>query len=341
MITYASPANISIIAENDTLIENCKVGTCPLDLASIDYVPSLPGNIIFLAIFAIVLIIQVPFGIRYRTWSFLAGIIGGQVLEILGYVARVQMHDNPFKSDPFLLYIVTLTIAPCFLTASIYVCLSRVITVYGTDKARFTPHTYTYIFIGCDIFSLVLQAVGGALADTADTHSESQKGINIMIAGLAFQVVSLTVFIALCSDYAWSVVKKGRKSTAELASRLAGSPATFYLFMICESFSQFSCTLICIPHSILTQAAYIAIGIATFTIYVRSIYRVAELQGGFDGHLANDQTTFIILESVMVAIASVALTIPHPGLVFGKNWNLKKAQEALGGDGPVEKIEGA
>lgn len=68
---------------------------------------------------------------------------------------------------------------------------------------------------------------------------------------------------------------------------------------------------------------------------------MAELQGGFDGHLANDQTTFIILESVMVAIASVALTIPHPGLVFGKNWNLKKAQEALGRAEPVDKAEGA
>ncbi|KAL8739814.1 MAG: hypothetical protein Q9190_007419 [Brigantiaea leucoxantha] len=313
MITYAGPNNITLISNNDTLLENCKVGTCPLDLASIHYVPSVVANAIFVSIFGLALLIHVPLGIRYRTWSFLAGLVGGLILEILGYYARLAMHSNPFKSDPFLLYIVTLTIAPCFLTASIYVCLSRIITVYGVEKARFRPHTYTYIFIGCDIFSLVLQAVGGAIADTADTHSATQNGINIMIAGLVFQVVSLTVFATLCADFAWRVVRSGRRSSAELSSRLPCRVSLFYLFM---------CSL----------------GVATFTIYIRSIYRVAELQGGFDGSLANDQTTFIILESVMVAIATIALTTTHPGLIFGKNWSLKRAEVTLGSRGPVEKI---
>ncbi|KAL8668303.1 MAG: hypothetical protein Q9168_007061, partial [Polycauliona sp. 1 TL-2023] len=68
-------------------------------------------------------------------------------------------------------YLVTLTIAPCFLTAAIYLCLSRIILTYGAHLARFRPRTYTLIFICCDVFSLVLQAVGGGIADTADTKS--------------------------------------------------------------------------------------------------------------------------------------------------------------------------
>lgn len=28
---------------------------------------------------------------------------GGLVLEVVGYVGRVQMHDDPFSSDPFLM----------------------------------------------------------------------------------------------------------------------------------------------------------------------------------------------------------------------------------------------
>ena len=105
-------------------------------------------------------------------------------------------------------YIICLTIAPCFFTASIYLCLTRIIHVYGEDLARFAPRTYTITFMSCDVFSLILQAAGGAITDTAgDNRSLSQTGINIMIAGLAFQVVSLSVFVALCSDFAWSVRK--------------------------------------------------------------------------------------------------------------------------------------
>ncbi|KAL8991820.1 MAG: hypothetical protein Q9169_007625, partial [Polycauliona sp. 2 TL-2023] len=70
------------------------------------------------------------------------------------------------------------------------------------------------------------------------------------------------------------------------------------------------------------------LSLATFTIYVRSIFRVAELQEGFNGHLANDEITFMILEGAMIAISTLALTIPHPGMVFGMNWKIAKARAA-------------
>ena len=94
-----------------------------------------------------------------------------------------------------------------FLTAAIYLCLARIIVIYGKQYARFAPRTYTIIFICCDVFSLILQATGGGMADTAATPSQGQTGINIMIAGLSFQVVSLTLFTALCADFAWNVRK--------------------------------------------------------------------------------------------------------------------------------------
>lgn len=130
-------------------------------------------------------------------------------------------------------YLIVLTIAPCFITAAIYLCLSRIILIYGEHLARFKPRTYTIIFISCDIFSLVLQALGGGIADTADSGSSAQQsGIDIMIAGLAFQVVSLSVFATLCADFARSVRKSGGLSNAELQVRLRHcTPKTFYAFI--------------------------------------------------------------------------------------------------------------
>ncbi|KAI4177292.1 MAG: hypothetical protein LQ348_005848 [Seirophora lacunosa] len=306
---------------NLTLLNNtdlCTLETCPLSLAQVHYVPSLGGNAFYLALFALLLLLQLAFGFRFRTWSFTGSMFGGLVLEVIGYAARVQMHDNPFKSDPFLMYIIVLTIAPCFLAAAIYLSLSRIILVYGESIARFKPRTYTVIFICCDLFSLVLQAIGGALADTADTRSLQQTGIDIMIAGLSFQVVSLTVFMALCADYAWAVSKKGgglRNSRRSLRAKLPDFPAgKFHLFIG-------------------------AIALATLTIYIRSCFRVAELQEGFNGRLANDQVTFMVLEGAMVATASIALTALHPGFVFGRNWSMKRARAALSGPSAVAKME--
>jgi hypothetical protein len=63
-----------------------------------------------------------------------------------------------------------------------------------------------------------------------------------------------------------------------------------------------------------------ALLIATICIFIRSIFRVAELSGGFHGPLDNQQITYMVLEGVMVIIASTALTVFHPGPCFAGKW---------------------
>ncbi|KAL4903350.1 hypothetical protein BDW74DRAFT_168902 [Aspergillus multicolor] len=62
------------------------------------------------------------------------------------------------------------------------------------------------------------------------------------------------------------------------------------------------------------QASLWDFGIATVLIVVQSVYRCAELREGFQGHLANDEVTFMVLEATMIALAVVALTVFHPSL---------------------------
>jgi hypothetical protein len=45
---------------------------------------------------------------------------------------------------------------------------------------------------------------------------------------------------------------------------------------------------------------------------------VTGLWGGFRGHLANDEVSYVILEGAMIIIASLALTIMHPGIDIGR-----------------------
>ncbi|KAF4761369.1 hypothetical protein N7455_012618 [Penicillium solitum] len=279
----------------------CTLAICPITEAHVEYVPSLAGNAFYLAVFAVLLVAQVVLGIRYRTWGYLGGLFGGLVLEIIGYAGRLQMHYNPFLFNPYLEYLICLTIAPAFISASIYICLGRIVVIYGEDISRLRPRTYTIVFIICDVVSLLLQASGGAVTSIADADQAdlAQAGINTMIAGLSSQVVSLAIFMALCLDFAWKVRKNQHKLNPEI-------------------------DMIVLRNSIKWKAFLAGLALATLTIFVRSVFRVAELQGGFHSSLANNEVVFMILEGAMLTIALLCLTTLHPGICFNGQWNNTK-----------------
>jgi hypothetical protein len=143
----------------------CTLDTCSVeDWGYIHYQPSIPGNAFFLAIMALLAVAHLVLGIRHKTTSIAVAMCLGLVTETAGYVARVLMHGNPFSRDYFLWYLITLTIGPVFLAAAIYLTLGRIVVVYGEDISRIRPRTYTTFFLGCDIVSLCVQAVGGGIA---------------------------------------------------------------------------------------------------------------------------------------------------------------------------------
>lgn len=187
-----------------------------------------------------------------------------------------------------------LTIAPVFLTAAIYLCLSRIIALYGTHLSPLQPRTIAIFFMCSDFLSLVLQAVGGALAEMASTKEAGQTGINIMIAGLLLQAISLAVFSAV---WTWFMLRVRSGVTDQTHAKVV--TRTRMLFKLFQ----------------------VALMLATAAIIVRSIYRVAELWGGFEGELWNNETDFMILDGVMIALAVLLLTVLHPGIAFGEQWH--------------------
>jgi hypothetical protein len=189
--------------------------------------------------------------------------ISGLALEIIGYIGRIMMNSNPFDQNSFLLYLLCLTIGPAFLPAAIYLCLARIVVAYGEDASRFRPATYTLIFCGCDFLSLLLQAIGGAIASSATDYDTTQLGINVMLASLSVQVASLSLFSCLCGEF---------------ALRLHQNPMSWDR----KHESVYS--------SKLFKAFLIGLCVATLTIFIRSCFRVAELSGGFKGPLATTKS---------------------------------------------------
>jgi hypothetical protein len=160
--------NVTLCLNNGIL---CNPSICDLSLAQVEYIPSIGGNALYIAIFAICLALQIYFGIRYKTWGYMVATISGFALEIIGYAGRVMLWQNPFDNNSFLIYLVCLTIGPAFLSAAVYLCLARIVIVYGESLSRFYPRTYTLLFCTCDFIALLLQAVGGAIASTASDQT--------------------------------------------------------------------------------------------------------------------------------------------------------------------------
>lgn len=135
-------------------------------------------------------------------------------------------------------YLVCLTIAPAFLTAAIYVTFTRVVQSCDPSLSFIRPKIVSIIFMVFDFICLVLQAAGGAITATSngadqDAVDMRQMGVNIMIGGLAFHVVSLFLFISYASVYAW----RYRAATARQTARRSQhkSPLRWKLFLAGKS----------------------------------------------------------------------------------------------------------
>lgn len=116
-----------------------------------------------------------------------------------------------------------------------------------------------------------------------------------MVAGVGWQVASLGIFAILCAEFAWRVHRT-----------LDG---------------QLNPDFVDLRKTLKFRGFLWALGLATLAIFVRSLYRCLELEGGFRGKLANEQIPFMILEGAMISSAVLLLTVFHPGFAFGGGWH--------------------
>ncbi|KAF2443078.1 RTA1-domain-containing protein [Karstenula rhodostoma CBS 690.94] len=276
---------------------------CPVEGTVYGYYPSLGWNVFFAAAFGLAFILQVGLGIRYKTWTYMIGVGLGCLGELIGYIGRIQMHNNPYDNNGFTIQIVLLIFSPAFLAAGIYLTLKHIVINFGEQWSRLKPNWYTYIFIACDITSLVLQSAGGALAATADDNDQKalDAGTDIMIGGIIFQVVVLAIFAAIVLEYSFRTYRRRSQLSPEALS--LWSSTKFRLFVG-------------------------AVVVAYFGILIRCIYRIPELMGGWANDIMRNEPEFIVLEGVMILVTVVAQTAFHPGWFFpalgGTLFNKKK-----------------
>jgi hypothetical protein len=171
--------------------------------------------------------------------------------------------------------------APVFYTAGIYILLGRLIKVFGPESSFLSPKLYLWIFCTCDVISLVIQAAGGGLASSASNgKGDTKPGTNTMVAGIVFQLVSISVFVYCAIDFLRRTTRAGLIKMGKMDS---------------------------------TNCIVFAMIISVVFIYIRSIYRVVELAQGWTGYIITHEVFFIALDGVMMIVAVGIFNIFHPG----------------------------
>ena len=268
-------------------------------------IPNHDANLAALICFAFLWFTNTVLGVWYRQWWFGTAFFIGCGLETAGYIGRFLSSSDPIDLNYFLVQIICLTLAPAFFMAGVYFLLAKFAMIYGNGASRLKPMWYSYIFISCDLCSIVLQAIGGGMAAMAlQDNKDTDPGTHIMVAGLAVQVAAMTLFIFFCGDFAWRIRSIRKKA---LANGEGGNDG-----------DVFDPKYAHIRNSKLFVPFLFAMGICTILIYIRCIYRMAELAEGWSGYLILHETYFLVLEALIVFLGVFALSALHPGFLLGK-----------------------
>ncbi|KAM0750898.1 parasitic phase-specific protein PSP-1 [Meredithblackwellia eburnea MCA 4105] len=245
------------------------------------YDPSLAAAIVFLVSFALLTLAHIFLVIRSRSYWYSICAVGG-ICECIGWIGRLLSAQNFRSLDAFLTQQICLVLAPNFYSAALYACLGLLVKALGDAYSRLSPRWYLITFCMADLAAMIVQAVGGGMAATALGHGKaSATGTHTMVAGIAFQLLSMLVFSALGLEYVYKV----RKSSAENRARL-------------EKYRWFIW----------------GIGVGSFWILVRCVYRTVELSQGWQGYLITHQPYFLCLDSVPMVITMAVLIPTHPYL---------------------------
>lgn len=100
-----------------------------------------------------------------------------------------------------------------------------------------------------------------------------------MVAGIVFQLFSITVFVVCAADFIRRTMRR------RLLQQLTGSVIPLLGAMV----------------------------LSVLCIYVRSIYRTIELLQGWKGFLITHEKYFIALDGAMMVVAVAVFNLLHPG----------------------------
>ncbi|KAF9041080.1 RTA1-domain-containing protein [Hymenopellis radicata] len=288
------------------LISRADNATAEEEESQYGYTPTRNVCLILLVLFSVSTLLHTGQAIRYRMLWPIPTILLAGLLEIAGWAGRFWSSFDDTKDSPFMLQIVTTIIGPTPFLAANFIIFGAIVRIMGQGYSRLSPRYYSIIFVSCDVISLVVQGAGGGIAASGNTLEDANMGGNIMLGGIVFQLVVMTLFLLLAGEFFYRF--------------FTDSPIAGRDFARVDSVGS---------HVTLTNSGYrlsskmrlmlVALFFNTACLYIRAVYRTIELAGGWHGAIIETEIWFNIFDGAMVVLAFYTLNFAHPGRLLGRD----------------------
>lgn len=199
---------------------------CPVEASLYGDYFNMGASVFFVVAFGLNAVAQSWLTYKSRAWSFGVYLAIGTLMEMLGYIGRAIMADNPWNFQGFFMQLLMLILGPTFVAAAISVTFKHLVLWYGPQYSFMKPALYPWIFVGTDFISILIQAVGGVVASMATEEEIPDEamldlGNALLIAGVVFQVVNMVFCGGLMLVYFWRR-RSAMKNEAAVAAAYPG-----------------------------------------------------------------------------------------------------------------------
>ncbi|OCB89125.1 RTA1-domain-containing protein [Sanghuangporus baumii] len=264
-------------------------GDLPEPSSLYGYTPTATVCVAFIVVFGISAVIHGCQAVAWKLWWFLAMPCLCCVLEVAGWLGRFWSSFAPADLLPYTIQTVATVIAPTPLLAANFMILGMLI------RCHYLHFSDAIIFTSADIVALIIQAFGGAKASSAVSNGEDPEGgAHIMLIGIILQMVAITFYVLLASEF---FVRFVTKRPVRMTSYLAVDPSKKHL------------------HTKMKIMIF-GLGFSTVCIFIRTVYRTIELLNGFTGRIIRTQIYFNVLDGLMIVLATYCLNFLHPGYLL-------------------------
>ncbi|ANZ77982.1 BA75_04991T0 [Komagataella pastoris] len=273
-----------------------------------NYNPSLPAAIAFAVVFSLLTLIQsflvfhvgvrqnftINYGRKKRLCCIMIPFIVGLLMESVGYVARAFATQDKDSIIVYCMQSTFILIAPVLMAATLYMVFGELVKTTNTEQHTCIRMKYfTKILVAADVVSLLVQAAGGGLIAM---DSARKWGKIIVIVGLFIQIIFFGGFFILSIVYTIQVHKHART--------------------LVSKYSHWT-------------LSFVVLFITSLLILVRSVFRVVEFFGGYDGAIASNEKLIYGLDAVPILVGSIIFVFFNYSRILCKYQTLNDSNDFL------------
>ncbi|KAF2449535.1 hypothetical protein P171DRAFT_345210, partial [Karstenula rhodostoma CBS 690.94] len=251
------------------------------------YSPSFAAAIAFSTLFGILTIVHFALAILFRkgfSWVMIMGVLW----EFISFVTRALGAHNQQSQAFSLTATLLFLLAPLWVNAYVYMTTGRLIWTYHPDKKVwvFKAISLGTYFVWLDVFSFLVQAVGGLMLSPTASESTMKTGKNIYMTGVGVQQLFIFLFFALIVRFQVEVQRSEANGAGWLGRRWQW----------------------------VAYALYATLALIT----MRIVFRLIEFSAGIgvDNPLPNHEKYALALDAFPMSLAILILAVIHPGLAL-------------------------